>query len=55
MKPEVENELLLMYREFDDMRKKLDRIMYGGEALPNEDHARIRKIYDAICNVQDLY
>lgn len=55
MKAEVENTLLNMYYEFDKMRSQLDHIMYGGEALPENDYIKVRQIYDAICKVQDLY
>lgn len=55
MKPGVENYLLKMFRDFDDIREQLDIFMYrSAEPLSDEDYEKVRKIYDAICRVQDL-
>jgi len=55
MKPETTSLLYAVKDDLTALRYKLDDYMYrGGETPPKEDLAYLRKVYNAICKVQDL-
>lgn len=37
-----------------EARKHLDRAMYGLGTISNEDHNRLRQVYELICRAQDV-
>lgn len=55
MKPTTTFILYGVKSDLDAIRRKMDAYMYGSEkALPDEDHAYCRKVYDSICKTLDL-
>lgn len=53
MKPETISLLYKVNDKLKAIRDEMDDYMYRSGGIPDEDHDACRKIYNAICEVQD--